>query len=77
MDLGEGYYFEPPLIDEEQENDFVNKLMNSSKTTTDKALTLIYHNLHQRIFGTVISERQLLQLIKSWLMVARELLMYH
>ena len=44
-------FFEPPLIDEQQEQVFLQEILtDSQKTTTDKALTVMYHNMRQQIF---------------------------
>jgi hypothetical protein len=51
VDLGSEEYFEPPLIDEQQEQTFLQKTLADSTTTiTDKALTVLYHNMRQQIF---------------------------
>ncbi|WP_040473151.1 Fic family protein [Fructilactobacillus florum] len=51
VDLGDEEFFESPLIDELQEQNFLQKTLEASRiTTTDKALTLMYHNMRQQIF---------------------------
>jgi len=51
VNLGGEEFFEPPMIDEQQEQAFLQKtLANSQTTTTDKALTVMYHNMRQQIF---------------------------
>lgn len=51
VNLGGEEFFEPPLIDEKEEQIFLQKtLSNSQTTTTDKALTVMYHNMRQQIF---------------------------
>lgn len=42
--------FIPPEINEKQEAAYLNDLLASSKTVTDKALTLMYHNMREQIF---------------------------
>ncbi|MCH4172379.1 MAG: Fic family protein [Lactobacillus sp.] len=51
VDLGAGDYFEPPAVSEKDEAIFLqNLLADAQKTTTDKALTVLYHNMRQQIF---------------------------
>lgn len=51
VNLGDEEFFEPQLIDEQQEQAFLQQtLANSQTTTTDKALTVMYHNMRQQIF---------------------------
>ncbi|GAF36791.1 Fic family protein [Lentilactobacillus farraginis] len=51
VDLGSEEFFEPPLIDEAHEQEFLQKtLANPQMTTTNKALTVMYHNMRQQIF---------------------------
>lgn len=51
VNLGGEEFFEPPLIDEQEEQTFLQQtLANSQTTTTDKALTVMYHNMRQQIF---------------------------
>ncbi|KRL02073.1 hypothetical protein [Liquorilactobacillus capillatus] len=52
VNLGSEEFFEPPLINEQEEQVFLQKtLADSQTTTTDKALTVMYHNMRQQIFG--------------------------
>lgn len=52
VDLGSEEFFEPALIDETQEQAFLQKtLADPQTTTTDKALTVMYHNMRQQILG--------------------------
>ena len=37
--------FEPPMIEEGQEQEYLKQLSVSDRTATDKALTLMYHNM--------------------------------
>ena len=37
--------FEPPMIEEGQEQEYLKQLLVSDRTATDKALTLMYHNM--------------------------------
>lgn len=48
--LGEDDYFIPSEIDQLQEKAYVDRLLRSEDTTTDRALTLLYHNMRQQIF---------------------------
>ena len=41
--------FEPPMIEEGQEQEYLKQLLVSDRTATDKALTLIYHNMRQQM----------------------------
>ncbi|USS93500.1 Fic family protein [Fructilactobacillus ixorae] len=51
VDLGLGKSFEPPLVNEKQEQVFLNKtLQDTSLSTTDRALTIMYHNMRNQIF---------------------------
>ncbi|MCG0730877.1 filamentation induced by cAMP protein fic [Lactiplantibacillus plantarum] len=51
VDLGSEDFFEPPLINEKQEQSFLQKILADPRTTiTDKALTVMYHNMRQQIF---------------------------
>ena len=42
--------FEPPMIEEGQEQEYLKQLLVSDRTATDKALTLMYHNMRQQMF---------------------------
>lgn len=42
--------FKPPMINENEEKEYLDNLLNSSCTATDKALTLMYHNMRQQMF---------------------------
>ncbi|WP_261807236.1 Fic family protein [Lapidilactobacillus luobeiensis] len=48
--LGEADDFIPPEINQRQEEAYVAQLLGSQLTTTDRALTLLYHNMRQQIF---------------------------
>ena len=51
VNLGSEDFFEPPLINEKQEQSFLQKILaDPQMTTTDKALTVMYHNMRQQIF---------------------------
>lgn len=51
VNLGSEDFFEPPLINEKQEQSFLQKILaDPQMTTTDKALTIMYHNMRQQIF---------------------------
>ncbi|USS90000.1 Fic family protein [Fructilactobacillus cliffordii] len=51
VDLGLGKSFEPPLVNEKQEQDFLSStLQDDSLSTTDRALTIMYHNMRNQIF---------------------------
>lgn len=51
ISLGQGVFFEPPLIEEQQEDNFLQDVLaNTEITVTDKALTVMYHNMRQQIF---------------------------
>lgn len=51
VNLGGGEIFAQPLIDKQQEGLFLQQtLANQRTTTTDKALTVMYHNMRQQIF---------------------------
>ncbi|WP_375711898.1 Fic family protein, partial [Lentilactobacillus hilgardii] len=51
VNLGSEDFFEPPLINEKQEQSFLQKILADPRTTiTDKALTVMYHNMRQQIF---------------------------
>ena len=45
-----GDYIPPKTINTENEKNYFNDLMNSNRSTTDKALTLMLHNMRQQIF---------------------------
>lgn len=42
--------FIPPEINEKQEAAYLNELLTSAKSTTEKALTLMYHNMRNQLF---------------------------
>ena len=42
--------FIPPEINEKQEVAYLNELLTSAKSTTEKALTLMYHNMRNQLF---------------------------
>ena len=42
--------FEPPMIEEGQVQKYLKQLLASDSTATDKALTLMYHNMRQQMF---------------------------
>ena len=42
--------FEPPMIEEGQEQKYLKQLLASDSTATDKALHLMYHNMRQQMF---------------------------
>lgn len=42
--------FMPPEINEKQEAAYLNELLTSAKSTTEKALTLMYHNMRNQLF---------------------------
>lgn len=43
--------FKPPMVSEGQEKEYLDELLNNSNlSTTDKALTLMYHNMRQQMF---------------------------
>lgn len=48
--LGHNEFFEPPMVDEKAEQNYLQNVLNSDRTTTDKALTVMYHNMRQQIF---------------------------
>jgi prophage maintenance system killer protein len=48
--LGQDEYFEPPKVDEKTEQNYLRNVLSSDRTTTDKALTVMYHNMRQQIF---------------------------
>src|SRR5699024_244260 len=51
VNLGAEEFFEPPLIDEQKEQAFLQKtLADPQTTTTNKALTIMYHNMRQQVF---------------------------
>ena len=51
VNLGSDDFFEQPLINERQEQSFLQKILADPRTTiTDKALTVMYHNMRQQIF---------------------------
>lgn len=51
VNLGSEDFFEPPLINKKQEQSFLQKILaDPQMTTTDKALTVMYHNMRQQIF---------------------------
>lgn len=43
-------YFEPDEVNIKAEQTFLTNLLHSDKTTTDKALTLLYHNMRGQLF---------------------------
>lgn len=45
-----GDYIPPETIDADKETEFLNELLASNRSTTDKALTLMFHNMRQQIF---------------------------
>ncbi|MCI1917810.1 MAG: Fic family protein, partial [Lactobacillus sp.] len=40
----------PPMIDEQAEEKWLTELMASDKSTTEKAMRLMYHDMRQQIF---------------------------
>lgn len=42
--------FVPPLVNKQAEKKFIDKILKSDASTTDKALTLMYHNMRGQIF---------------------------
>lgn len=50
VNIGSEDYFVPPKINEEKEKQYLNDLLQSDRSTTDKALTLMYHNMRNQIF---------------------------
>ena len=42
--------FMPPEINEKQKAAYLNELLTSAKSTTEKALTLMYHNMRNQLF---------------------------
>lgn len=51
VDVGTADYFTPPVVDPNQESRFLTDLMqDDQRSTTDKALTLLYHNMRQQLF---------------------------
>lgn len=50
VNLGDEEFFEPPIVDEKTEQNYLQNVLQSDRTTTDKALTIMYHNMRQQIF---------------------------
>lgn len=50
VNIGSDEQFTPPAFNEEHEQKYFDQLMNSDKSTTDKALTLMYHNMRGQLF---------------------------
>lgn len=50
VSLGSGEQFSPSLVDENGEKTFFAELLDSDKTSTDKALTLMFHLMRNQIF---------------------------
>ncbi|MBA1394191.1 filamentation induced by cAMP protein fic, partial [Lactobacillus sp. XV13L] len=50
VNVGSNDYFIPPKVSDKKEKLFLNDLLNSDRSTTDKALTLMYHNMRNQIF---------------------------
>lgn len=50
VNLGNGEEFVPEPVDLAEEKIFLDDLMTSNRTTTDKALTLRYHNMRSQLF---------------------------
>lgn len=48
--LGQGESFTPPDVDIKQERDFLLSTLSAQISTTDKALTVLYHNMRNQIF---------------------------
>lgn len=48
--MGDEESFIPPKIDEDAERKFIDTVMNSSISTTDKALTIMYHMMRSQVF---------------------------
>lgn len=42
--------FNPPMISETAEQNYLQQLLKSNQSATDKALTLMYHNMRQQLF---------------------------
>ncbi|WEV52124.1 Fic family protein (plasmid) [Lactobacillus sp. ESL0731] len=42
--------FTPPMINEQKEKSFLNSILNSDRSATDKAMTVMYHNMRQQMF---------------------------
>lgn len=50
VNIGSDEQFTPPLVSEEKEKQYLEALMTATRSTTDKALTIMYHNMRQQIF---------------------------
>lgn len=51
VNVGSEKFFESPMIDERQEQDFLQKTLADAQTSaTDKALTVMYHNMLRQTF---------------------------
>lgn len=69
VNLINGAIFNPPIVNKQQEQAFLQKVLaDSTKTTTDKALTMLYHNMRQQIF--VDGNKRTALLIANQLMIA-------
>lgn len=42
--------YTPPMISEEKEQTYLKRLLTSEQSATDKAMTLMYHNMRQQMF---------------------------
>lgn len=50
VDIGDENDWVPPIIDEQAEEKWLTELMASDKSTTEKAMRLMYHDMRQQIF---------------------------
>lgn len=50
VSIGDGDYFEPDLVNEKAEIEFLAKITASSNSTADSALTLMYHLMRGQLF---------------------------
>lgn len=50
VDIGDENDWVPPMIDEQAEEKWLTELMASDKSTTEKAMRLMYHDMRQQIF---------------------------
>lgn len=50
VDIGDENDWVPPMIDEQAEEKWLTDLMASDKSTTEKAMRLMYHDMRQQIF---------------------------
>ncbi|BDR57584.1 Fic family protein [Xylocopilactobacillus apicola] len=50
VSLSDNEFFEPPIVNEQEEIKFIEELQDNDCSITDRAITLMYHNMRNQIF---------------------------